>query len=145
MDAHATAESPYAKVRGALLVLTVITVVAAGFSFGSWNVIIALGIASVKASLVALFFMHLRHDKPMSAVIFVTGAAVLGVFLMVCTLDSNARGNAPVRPATRASGAAALSVPSSPSTPGKQAPGLRPLPGKPPNTRCPSTLPRARA
>ena len=135
MDAHATPASTYAKVLGALLALTVITVLAAGFSFGSWNVIIALGIASVKASLVALFFMHLRHDKPMTAIIFVSGAAVLGVFLMICTLDSNARGEDPVRPATRDIGAAALSVPSSPSIPGTQSQGLRPLPGKPPNPR----------
>jgi len=135
MDAHATAPKTYAKVLGALLALTVITVLAAGFSFGSWNVIIALGIASVKASLVALFFMHLRHDKPMSAVIFVTGAAVLGVFLMICTLDSDARGDDPVRPATRDSGALALSVPSTPSTPGTQAPGQHPLPGTPTNPR----------
>jgi len=135
MDAHATAASSYAKVLGALLALTVITVLAAGFSFGSWNVIIALGIASIKASLVALFFMHLRHDKPMSAVIFVTGAAVLGVFLMICTLDSNARGDDPVRPATRDSGALAISVPSSPSTPGTPAPGQSPLPGTPTKPR----------
>jgi cytochrome c oxidase subunit 4 len=135
MDAHATASSTYAKVLGTLLVLTVITVLAAGFSFGSWNVIIALGIASVKASLVALYFMHLRHDKPMSAIIFVTGAAVLGVFLMICTLDSNARGDNPVRPATRDIGAPALSVPSAPSGPGTQAQGLRPPPGVPPKPR----------
>jgi cytochrome c oxidase subunit 4 len=135
MDAHATAASTYAKVLGTLLVLTVITVLAAGFSFGSWNVVIALGIASVKASLVALFFMHLRHDKPMSAIIFVTGAAVLGVFLMICTLDSNARGDDPVRPATRDIGAPAVSVPSVPLAPGTQAQGLRPLPGKPPDPR----------
>jgi cytochrome c oxidase subunit 4 len=135
MDAHATAASTYAKVLGALLALTVITVLAAGFSFGSWNVIIALGIASVKASLVALFFMHLRHDKPMSAIIFVTGAAVLGVFLMICTLDSNARGDDPVRPTTRDSGAPALSVASAPSTPGTQPQGLRPQPGAPPKPR----------
>ena len=135
MEAHATPASTYAKVLGALLALTVITVVAAGFSFGSWNVIIALGIASIKASLVALFFMHLRHDKPMSAIIFVSGAAVLGVFLMICMLDSNARGDDPVRPATRESGAAAFSAPSVPSKPGTQAQGPRPLPGTPPNPR----------
>ncbi len=135
MDAHATAASTYAKVLGALVALTVITVLAAGFSFGSWNVVIALGIASVKASLVALFFMHLRHDKPMSAIIFVTGAAVLGVFLMICTLDSDARGDNPVRPATRDTGAPALSVPSVPSSPGTQPQGPRPVPGIPPKPR----------
>jgi cytochrome c oxidase subunit IV len=132
MDAHATTANTYAKVLGALVALTVITVLAAGFSFGSWNVIIALGIASVKASLVALFFMHLRHDKPMSAIIFVTGAAVLGVFLMICTLDSNARGDDPVRPATRDSGAAAFSVPLAPSAPGTPTRGQSPLPQKRP-------------
>ncbi len=116
MDAHRTPAGTYAKVLGALLTLTVITVLAAGCEFGSWNVIIALGIASIKASLVALFFMHLRHDKPMSAVIFITGAAMLGIFLMICTVDSNARGENAVRPATRETGAAGLrAVQGSPS------------------------------
>ena len=110
MDGHTTPAGTYAKVLGALLTLTVITVLAAGFEFGPWNTIIALGIASIKASLVALFFMHLRHDKPMSAIIFVAGAATLGVFLTICTLDSNARGENAVRPATRGAGGAGLTV-----------------------------------
>jgi cytochrome c oxidase subunit 4 len=132
MDAHATAAGTYAKVLATLLALTVITVLAAGFSFGPWNVVIALGIATVKASLVALFFMHLRHDKPMSAIIFVTGAATLGVFLTICVLDSDARRENPVRPATRDSAPPAFSVPPAPSEPGKDPQGLRPLPGAPP-------------
>ncbi len=115
MDGHATSAGTYAKILGALLALTVITVLAAGFNFGSWNVVIALGIASVKASLVALFFMHLRHDKPMSAIIFVTGAAMLGVFLMICSIDSDARADAAVRPSTPA-----FNAPRVPSLPAKQ-------------------------
>ena len=56
----------------ALLVLTVVTVGASTIDFGSGmtNVIIAMLIASIKASLVALFFMHLRWDKPINAIIF---------------------------------------------------------------------------
>ena len=115
MDAHQTAAGTYAKVLGALLALTVTTVLAAGFNFGSWNVVIALGIATIKASLVALFFMHLRHDKPMRAIIFVTGAAMLGVFLTICMLDSDARRDNPVRPAARETVAPALSVPAAPA------------------------------
>jgi cytochrome c oxidase subunit 4 len=120
MDAHATPGSTYAKVLGTLLALTAITVAAAGFDFGAGNVVIALGIATVKASLVALFFMHLRHDKPMSAIIFVTGAAILGLFLTICTLDSDARVENAVRPATRGAGGAALSVQPAPASAGRR-------------------------
>lgn len=81
----------YRNVLAALLVFTVITVLAAGVNFGSGNVVIALAIATTKASLVALYFMHLRHDKPMSAVIFLGGLFALGVFLMLCFLDTGAR------------------------------------------------------
>ena len=68
----------YGMVLGALLVLTVITVAASMIDSGSamTNVIIAMLIASIKASLVALFFMHLRWDKPMSAIIFCVGAVL---------------------------------------------------------------------
>lgn len=92
MDSH-HADSPaiYAKILAMLLALTVITVVAAGVNFGSGNVVIALVIASIKGALVALFFMHLRHDKPMSAVIFVSGLAMLGIFLILSAIDSGAR------------------------------------------------------
>ena len=88
---HGNSAATYKKVLGALIALTVITVLAAGVNFGAGNVVIALGIASIKASLVALFFMHLRHDKPISAVIFVTGLAMLAIFLVFCIVDTGAR------------------------------------------------------
>ena len=52
-----------------LLLLTVITVGAAQVNFGSStaNVVIAMTIATIKASLVALFFMHLKDDKPIKS------------------------------------------------------------------------------
>ena len=71
----------------ALLILTVITVGAAFIDFGAGNVAIALSIASVKATLVALFFMHLRYDKPVNAIICVAGFLFLGIFLMFDLLD----------------------------------------------------------
>jgi hypothetical protein len=51
----------------------------------------------------------------MSAIIFVTGAAMLGVFLTICMLDSDARRDNPVRPAARETVAPALSVPAAPA------------------------------
>jgi cytochrome c oxidase subunit IV len=50
----------YLTVFAALMVLLVITLVAAYFDLGEWNVIIAITIAVVKALLIVLFFMHVR-------------------------------------------------------------------------------------
>lgn len=59
---HGTGYGVYAAVFAALLVLTGATVAVSYIDLGLWNVAVALLIASVKASLVALFFMHLRHE-----------------------------------------------------------------------------------
>ncbi len=90
---HASSGGTYRKILGTLLGFTVLTVLAAGVNFGAMNAVIALAIASVKASLVALFFMHLRHDKPMNAVIFSAGLAMLAIFLMFTYIDEGARAN----------------------------------------------------
>jgi cytochrome c oxidase subunit 4 len=91
--AHSSAAAPrtYAATLAALLVLTAITVAAAGFQFGSMNVVIALGVATVKASLVALVFMHLRHDKPVNAIIAVSGFLFLALLLAYCVIDIDTR------------------------------------------------------
>lgn len=83
----------YGAVLGALLFLTVITVAASMIDWGSamTNVIIAMLIASLKASLVALFFMHLRWDKPMNAIIFCSTLFFLGLFLIGCYTDAASR------------------------------------------------------
>lgn len=88
MHSHART---YLKVLAALLALTAVTVVVAGFDFGAGNVIVALGIASVKAALVALFFMHLRNEKPMNGIIFVSGVVFLGIFLALTLIDTDTR------------------------------------------------------
>lgn len=67
----------------ALLVLTVITVSASKIDFGgrTINLGIAMLIAVIKASLVVLYFMHLRYDKLFHTVILIS--ALLGAFLFV--------------------------------------------------------------
>ena len=85
-----TSPKVYATVLAALLVLTVITVTAAGIDFGPYNTVIALVIATMKASLVALFFMHLRHDR-FNAVVFLGGVLFLAVFLIFTLFDIDSR------------------------------------------------------
>jgi len=56
----------YLMVFGTLLVLTLITVGVSYLDLPEFEtVIVALTIATVKASLVAMFFMHLKGEKPM--------------------------------------------------------------------------------
>ncbi len=73
---------------GGLLVLTAITVLVASFDFGPANVWIALGIAVLKGSLVVLFFMHLRWDRPFNGVIFVTALAFVALFISFAMTDT---------------------------------------------------------
>jgi cytochrome c oxidase subunit 4 len=76
-----------------LLILTGITVGASYINFGSnaANIAIALTIASIKAILVALFFMHLKWDKPVNAIIAITGFLFLGIFITFDLIDLNNR------------------------------------------------------
>ena len=85
-----TSPKVYAGVLAALLVLTGLTVTAAGIDFGAYNTVIALAIAAMKASLVALFFMHLRHDK-FNSVVFLGGLFFLAIFLIFTLFDINSR------------------------------------------------------
>ncbi|QOY89906.1 cytochrome C oxidase subunit IV family protein [Paludibaculum fermentans] len=88
--AHITGPKTYGAVLLGLLVLTVITVQASYIDFGSMNTVVALIIATIKASLVALFFMHLRHDK-FNAVIFVGGLLFLSIFIIWTMFDLGTR------------------------------------------------------
>jgi cytochrome c oxidase subunit IV len=77
----------------ALFILTAITVYVAGFDFGSnfVNLMIAMAIATVKASLVVLFFMHLRWEKGINAIVFLSSIFFVGVFMVFTFLDINTR------------------------------------------------------
>jgi cytochrome c oxidase subunit IV len=56
----------YISVFAALLVLTVVTVGVASLELSeSSTVLVAVSIATLKATLVALFFMHLKGEKPL--------------------------------------------------------------------------------
>jgi cytochrome c oxidase subunit IV len=88
---HIASAQFYIGILGALLVLTVITVAASRFDFGSANTIIALLIATMKASLVAAFFMHLRHDKLFNTIAFLAAFLFLTIFVLLTSDDLNKR------------------------------------------------------
>jgi len=63
--AHGTGNSRRTGIAvfAALLLLTAVTVLVSYVDLGLWNAVVALLIASAKASLVALFFMHLKGES----------------------------------------------------------------------------------
>lgn len=77
-----------------LLILTATTVLTARFVDlpGQMNLILALSIALVKASLVCAFFMHLLHDKAFNSVILFYCILAIACFLMFTTIDLGSRG-----------------------------------------------------
>jgi cytochrome c oxidase subunit 4 len=85
-----------------LLILTAITVWVASFDFGNVNIWVALFIAAFKASLVALFFMHLRYDRPFNGIVLVASLAFVALFISFALTDTREyasnvdTGNAPL-------------------------------------------------
>jgi cytochrome c oxidase subunit 4 len=75
---------------GTLLVLTLVTVLATKVDFGAnINLAIAMLIAVVKATLVILFFMHLRYDRLFHSVVFVAALLAASLFVGFTLMDSN--------------------------------------------------------
>ena len=77
-----------AMVFVALLAMTFLTMAATWYNLGNWNLYIAMGIATFKASLVLLYFMHLRYDSPFNAIVLLTGLLFVTVFLALTLLDT---------------------------------------------------------
>jgi cytochrome c oxidase subunit IV len=95
-DAHHHGLSHVAKVKvlvatgGTLLVLTLVTVLATKIDFGAnINLAIAMAIAVLKATLVILFFMHLRYDRLFHSVVFIGAILAAALFVGFTLMDSN--------------------------------------------------------
>ena len=73
-----------------LMILTLVTVLATRIDFGSGiNLAIAMFIAVVKATLVCMFFMHLRYDKLFHTVLVVGAVVCAALFVGYTLLDSS--------------------------------------------------------
>ena len=89
-----------------LLMLTVITVAVRYIDIGEFNIVVALGVALVKATLVCLFFMHLRWDRSFNTLVFVVSVVLVLLMMAFLIMDTNQYrdlqfdGNAPNAEAT---------------------------------------------
>lgn len=92
-EPHVLPISVYLGVFGTLMVLTAITVGVSFFDFGSFNTVIALLVATTKASMVALYFMHLRYDNKFNLIVLLSGLLFLVIFLVPTLTDVTTRGD----------------------------------------------------
>ncbi|MEZ6151375.1 MAG: cytochrome C oxidase subunit IV family protein [Pirellulaceae bacterium] len=73
----------------ALVGLTILTCYQASLDTGDLELILSLVIATIKAILVVLFFMHMIHDKPLNAVIFVSSFVFVALFIGFTMMDAH--------------------------------------------------------
>ncbi len=77
----------YVAVWMALLFLTVVTVLTSYQDYGVFNILVAMLIATLKASLVCLIFMHLKYENKLNQVVFVSSLVFLAVFIGLTASD----------------------------------------------------------
>jgi cytochrome c oxidase subunit 4 len=86
----------YFTIFAALMVLTGLTVWASFQHLGIWNTPVALGIAVAKATLVALFFMHLRYSPKLTSLVIASSLLWLVILFVITMSDYVSRSWLPI-------------------------------------------------
>jgi cytochrome c oxidase subunit 4 len=89
---HISSLGFYIAIFVALICFTLLTVAVSYVHLGKLNLIVAVVIASLKASLVVLFFMHLRYDNKFNSMILIVSVLFIGVFFAYTLNDTDRRG-----------------------------------------------------
>ncbi|HVS66254.1 MAG TPA: cytochrome C oxidase subunit IV family protein [Thermoanaerobaculia bacterium] len=92
-EVHISPVRTYATILGALLVLTGVTVWVAFYDLGPLNDVVALGIAVIKATLVVLFFMHVKYAGRLVKLTVVGGFFWLLILFGLTVIDYVTRGD----------------------------------------------------
>lgn len=91
---HVVENKIFLRILAALLCLTVVTVLVSpsvgfkAFDFGSFNIVIALFIASIKATLVILWFMHLKYENKVTIMYVIFPVSLLFCMLAGIFIDN---------------------------------------------------------
>ena|ERR1700730_15311425 len=91
MFTHIVPKTLHALVFATLLGLTALTTGVAFVDLGRWNTVVALAIAVCKASLVALFFMHLRWSSSLLRLVMLLGLIWLAILITLTLSDIRTR------------------------------------------------------
>lgn len=95
---HVSPLSVYITIFLALMVLTAITVYASFVNLGSFNAPVAMAIAIFKATLVILYFMHVKYSSRLTKLVVMTGLFFLVILLTETMMDYVSKGFLPMPP-----------------------------------------------
>jgi cytochrome c oxidase subunit 4 len=88
---HVASVKFYVGILAALMFFTLLTVGVASIHLGPLNLAVAVVIASIKATLVVMFFMHLKYDNKFFATIVICSLLFIGVFFAYTMNDTDRR------------------------------------------------------
>ena len=92
MSEHISSVKLYVSIWIALMVGTILTVFAATIDLGMFNPIVALAIATTKAVLVVLFFMHVKYaHERLTKLVIVTAIFFFLILLALTMADYSTR------------------------------------------------------
>src|SRR5580700_2094635 len=91
VHAHVSSVKFYVGILAALMFFTLLTVAVASVHLGPLNLAVAVVIASIKATLVVMFFMHLKYDSKFNATIVICSLLFIGVFFAYTMNDTDRR------------------------------------------------------
>jgi cytochrome c oxidase subunit 4 len=89
---HVSPKSTYYAIFGALMVLTGVTIAVAFVHLGAANFPVAIAIAITKATLVVLFFMHVKYSSRLTKMVVGMAFFFLGILLLLTLTDYLSRG-----------------------------------------------------
>ena len=92
MSQHIVPRKIYFAVFAALLVLTATTTAVSFVDLGPWSSVVALAIAFLKATLVVLFFMHVKYSPRLTQVMIAGGLFWLAIMIALTLSDFMTRG-----------------------------------------------------
>ena len=92
MSGHVVSPKIYLAIFATLMGLTAATIAAAFMDLGPFNLPVAIAIASIKATLVVLYFMHARWNSRLIGLALALAVAWLGVLIFITFGDYLSRG-----------------------------------------------------
>ncbi|MGH9962870.1 MAG: cytochrome C oxidase subunit IV family protein [Pyrinomonadaceae bacterium] len=92
MSVHVVPIRIYVIIFTSLMVLTAITVAAAYMDLGPLNTVVALAVAVSKATLVILYFMHVRYSSSVTKLVIAGSFLWLLILLVITMTDYWSRG-----------------------------------------------------
>jgi cytochrome c oxidase subunit IV len=88
---HIVSPGVYVAIILTLMGLTILTVVAALQDLGKFNIVVALAIATTKATFVVLFFMHAKYVPRRTQLVIISGIFWLAILLFMTLSDYESR------------------------------------------------------